>query len=145
MYISQIAQLTGLTPRAIRHYEDLGLVSLAREGSKDRWFDLEARKRLLFIARLRRAGLSLADIGYVIDAGRDGRIAQRASLTTMLLLRRRELGALCGFIDEALSNIDALFDGSQCRSVEDRGPGHPRARTRKSRRAPTSACQVAQD
>ncbi|MDP1737953.1 MAG: MerR family transcriptional regulator [Caulobacter sp.] len=130
MYISQIAQLTGLTPRAIRHYEDLGLVSLIREGSKDRWFDLEARTRLLFIARLRRAGLSLAEIGHVIEIGRHDHIAQRVSLTTMLLLRRRELGALCGFVDEALSDIEALFNGAQCRSGEDRGPRQLRGRSR---------------
>ena len=145
MFISQIAELTGLTPRAIRHYEHLGLVSLTREGSKDRWFDLEARTRLLVIARLRRAGLSLTDIGRVIDLGRHDRIAQRSSLTVMLLLRRRELGALCTLVDETLADIDGLFDGNPRQPVEEPTPGHSPARSRKRRHASGSACGAARE
>lgn len=144
MFISQIAELTGLTPRAIRHYEHLGLVSLTREGSKDRWFDLDARKRLLLIARLRRAGLSLTDIGRIIDLGRHDRVSQRSSLTVMLLLRRRELGALCALVDEMLSDIDGLFDGSQHQSLEDQAPGYPPPRSRR-RRASGNAFGTAQE
>lgn len=69
--IGQLCSLFNLTPRAIRFYEERGLVTVARDGRNRRIFDHHARQRLQFIADLRRARLSLHEIRDVLD-GTDG-------------------------------------------------------------------------
>lgn len=69
--IGQLCCLFNLTPRAIRFYEERGLVTAARDGRNRRIFDHQARQRLQFIADLRRARLSLHEIRDVLD-GTDG-------------------------------------------------------------------------
>jgi DNA-binding transcriptional MerR regulator len=65
--IGQLCSLFSLTPRAIRFYEERGLVTVARDGRNRRIFDHQARQRLQFIADLRRARLSLHEIRDVLD------------------------------------------------------------------------------
>jgi DNA-binding transcriptional MerR regulator len=69
--IGQLSSLFSLTPRAIRFYEERGLVTATRDGRNRRIFDHHARRRLQFIADLRRARLSLHEIRDVLD-GADG-------------------------------------------------------------------------
>jgi DNA-binding transcriptional MerR regulator len=65
--IGQLCSLFNLTPRAIRFYEERGLVSPTRDGRNRRIFDHHAGRRLQLIADLRRAGLSLHEIRDVLD------------------------------------------------------------------------------
>jgi len=65
--IGQLCSLFNLTPRAIRFYEERGLVTATRDRQNRRIFDLHARQRLHVIADLRRAGLSLNDIRDALD------------------------------------------------------------------------------
>ena len=57
--ISELAKEFDLTPRAIRYWEDQGLVSPARAGV-NRVYDKRDRTRLLLALRGKRLGLSLA-------------------------------------------------------------------------------------
>ena len=54
------------TPRALRFYEDKGLLSPAREGL-NRVYNYKDRARLVLILRGKRVGLSLAEIGEILD------------------------------------------------------------------------------
>lgn len=54
------------TPRALRFYEDKGLLSPAREGL-NRVYNYKDRARLQLILRGKRVGLSLAEIGEILD------------------------------------------------------------------------------
>ena len=54
------------TPRALRFYEDKGLLHPAREGL-NRVYSYKDRARLQLILRGKRAGLSLAEIGEILD------------------------------------------------------------------------------
>jgi len=65
--IGQLCSLFNLTPRAIRFYEERGLVTVTRDGRNRRIFDHQARQRLQVIADLRRARLSLHDIRDVLN------------------------------------------------------------------------------
>ena len=56
--MAEVSQQFGLTARAIRHYESLGLISTVRDRQNYRRFDSRARTRLQLIADFRRAGLS---------------------------------------------------------------------------------------
>jgi DNA-binding transcriptional MerR regulator len=66
--IQEVAADTGLTPRAIRYYEELGLLApAARSEGAYRLYDAEDLERLHFIRGLRDdAGFSLAEIGMLL-------------------------------------------------------------------------------
>ena len=54
------------TPRALRFYEDKGLLSPARDGM-NRVYSYKDRARLQLILRGKRVGLALAEIGEILD------------------------------------------------------------------------------
>ena len=73
--IQEVAAETGLTPRSIRYYEEVGLLEpAARSDGAYRLFDASDLERLRFIKELRDdAGFSLAQIGQLLedDAARE--------------------------------------------------------------------------
>jgi len=76
--ITDLCEEFGVTPRALRFYEDEGLLSPRRAGLS-RIYGWRDRARLAWILRGKRVGFSLSDIREMIDlydAG-DGRAAQR--------------------------------------------------------------------
>lgn len=54
------------TPRALRFYEDKGLLNPARDGM-NRVYSYKDRGRLQLILRGKRVGLSLSEIGEILD------------------------------------------------------------------------------
>ncbi len=76
--ITDLCEEFGVTARALRFYEDEGLIAPARQGLA-RIYSWRDRARLAWILRGKRVGFSLADIREMIDlydVG-DGREAQR--------------------------------------------------------------------
>jgi DNA-binding transcriptional MerR regulator len=69
--IRDVCNLFSLTPRAIRFYEERGLISPTRDRKNRRVFDSAARRRLKLIAELRRAGLPLWEIAALLDEALD--------------------------------------------------------------------------
>lgn len=67
--ITEVATEVGLTPRAIRYYEELGLLKPAARSEGDyRLYDEDDVERLRFIRGLRDdAGFSLAEIGHLLE------------------------------------------------------------------------------
>ena len=67
--IQEVAAETGLTPRSIRYYEEVGLLEpAARSDGAYRLFDASDLERLRFIKELRDdAGFSLAQIGQLLE------------------------------------------------------------------------------
>ncbi len=67
--IQEVAAETGLTPRAIRYYEEIGLLApAARSGGDYRLYDPADLDRLRFIRGLRDdAGFSLSEIGQLLE------------------------------------------------------------------------------
>ena len=70
--MSGAMRLFGMTARALRFYEEKGLVEARRDRLNARYYDAAARRRLEWIARLRKAGVSLPDIEEVLEAEDDG-------------------------------------------------------------------------
>jgi DNA-binding transcriptional MerR regulator len=66
--IKQAADLVGLTPRALRHYESIGLFEpLYRTSTGYRKYDAQNVLTLLRIKRLSGLGLSLAEVSTVLN------------------------------------------------------------------------------
>ena len=61
--IGDLARRTGLTPSAIRFYEDKGLLQSHRTGGNQRRFLRSDIRRLSFILIVQKLGLSLEEIG----------------------------------------------------------------------------------
>jgi DNA-binding transcriptional MerR regulator len=64
--ITDLAQEFDVTTRAIRFYEDQGLLSPKRRG-QTRIYDQRDRTRLKLILRGKRLGFSLAEVGGIIN------------------------------------------------------------------------------
>ncbi len=66
--ITELSREFDITPRAIRFYEDQGLLAPAREGSgKSRVYSTRDRTRLKLTLRGKRLGLALSEIRELID------------------------------------------------------------------------------
>src|SRR5580693_3730739 len=79
--IRQLCVEFKVTPRALRFYEDKGLLAPAREGL-NRVYNHRDRARLTLILRGKRVGLSLAEIREILELyklGDDG-AAQQAKM-----------------------------------------------------------------
>jgi DNA-binding transcriptional MerR regulator len=99
--ISELAQEFDVTPRAIRFYEDQGLLAPRRDGQR-RIYTPRDRTRLKLTLRGKRLGLTLSEIRELIDMyepGRDQRPQLRRFLDVLeshkatLLQQRTDLEA----------------------------------------------------
>jgi DNA-binding transcriptional MerR regulator len=64
--ITELAQEFDITPRAIRFYEDVGLLTPGREG-RNRVYTQRDRTRLKLTLRGKRLGLTLQEIKQLVD------------------------------------------------------------------------------
>jgi DNA-binding transcriptional MerR regulator len=112
--ISQLASEFALTTRAIRFYEDEGLVAPRRNGQA-RIYGERERTRIKLILRGKRLGLSLSEIRELLDlyeATKSER-PQLMKFLQVLALRRAMLKQQQEDIAIVLSEIDSLE--RQCR------------------------------
>ena len=117
--IAELAREFELTPRAIRHYEDQGLIAPARAGVQ-RVYTKRDRTRLKLTLRGKRLGLSLAEIRELIDMYDTApESSQLARLLEVLARQRAKLEQQREDIEAALGELNA-FEG-QCRSLLDGG------------------------
>src|ERR1700740_3269448 len=77
--IRQLCQEFKCTPRALRFYEDKGLLTPAREGM-NRVYSYKDRARLVLILRGKRVGLSLSEILELYDEDDDASAQNAHSL-----------------------------------------------------------------
>src|SRR4029453_3011632 len=64
--IGELCEAFGVTPRALRFYEDEQLIAPQRRGTARLYSDRD-RARLAWILRGKRVGFSLAEIGELLD------------------------------------------------------------------------------
>jgi len=90
--VTELAQELGSTPRAMRYYEDRGLITPQRVGNT-RVYSHCDRARMILILRGKRLGFSLRDIQdlldlYVVDTSQ---VEQMQLLVTKVRARIRQL------------------------------------------------------
>ena len=105
--ISQMAQEFDITPRAIRHYEQIGLISPTRIG-QNRIYNSADRTRLKLIVRGKRLGLSLEQSREIINMYEPGanNHAQLEKLIDAIRLQRQRLQAQLEELNSMLSDLD---------------------------------------
>ncbi|MEW6281288.1 MAG: MerR family transcriptional regulator, partial [Candidatus Eremiobacterota bacterium] len=104
MSIGELARRAGASPRALRHYEAVGLLAPARRPSGYREYDETDLARVREIRSLRDLGLSLRQVGEVLQA----RGARPQRLLELQLTRvERELSRLTALRDRLLRLCDS--------------------------------------
>lgn len=111
--ISELAKEFDLTPRAIRYWEDQGLVSPRRAGQQ-RIYDKRDRTRLLLALRGKRLGLSLAEIRELIDMyeqTNNGALPEQSAREAAQLRRLLDvLATRRAALEQQRADIDAVLD-----------------------------------
>jgi DNA-binding transcriptional MerR regulator len=90
--ITDLAHELGVTPRALRFYEDKGLLTPQRVG-RSRIYLPRDRARLIIILRGKRLGFSLKEISEYLDLY-DADKTQRTQIDKLLTLVRERIGLL---------------------------------------------------
>ena len=112
--IAQVADEFGITHRTVRHYEDLGLISPERHGTK-RLYRRRDRTRLQLILRGKRLGFPLEQIRTIIDLydAPRGKTSQLEYCLAQIDDRRADLEQRRRDIDDALHELDTF--AARCR------------------------------
>ncbi|MBB4631165.1 MerR family transcriptional regulator [Sphingosinicella soli] len=123
--ITDLAAEFGVTPRAIRFYEDQGLIVPARQG-QSRVYSRRDRARLAWILRGKNVGFSLAEIREILDLYDvdDGRVRQRERTLelcrrqiALLTNQRNDIDATIAELEEFVGVVQGLLP-SNARSGE---------------------------
>ncbi|MBK9346186.1 MAG: MerR family DNA-binding transcriptional regulator [Burkholderiales bacterium] len=105
--IGDLAREFDLTTRAIRFYEDLGLLQPQRSGpgGRSRIYSLRDRTRLKLTLRAKRLGLSLTEAKDIIDTYDSPRDtgAQLSKFLDVLALHRKQ-------VEEQMADLQANLD-----------------------------------
>jgi DNA-binding transcriptional MerR regulator len=113
--VGSAMRIYGLTARALRFYEERGLIEARRDRQNNRVYDSDALWRLDWIAQLRRAGVSLEEIRGVLRAEDDEGRGEEYALSAVAR-RRDSLEAQLGQTKDALESLQATL-GSDRRRV----------------------------
>jgi len=123
--IGDVAAATGLTPRTIRYYEEVGLVKPAAHVSgANRRYDDEDLERLKLIKRLREVvGLTLGEIHAFVETEDERRVLKAEYQTTTDPIRRAEvlrrsepvLQRRVSLLEGKLSSVQSLLDEERAR------------------------------
>ena len=104
--IGRFAQLVGLTAKALRHYDELGLLRPAQvdDFTGYRWYSLEQTRDAVAIRRLRAFELPLDEIAEVLHG-------DEALLRERLAVQRARLEGRAVVTDRMIDELDRLLRG----------------------------------
>jgi DNA-binding transcriptional MerR regulator len=104
--VTELAKELGMTARAVRFYEDKGLITPQRAGTT-RVYSARDRARMILILRGKRLGFALSEIKEYLDLY-DADVTQHAQLRGLLAAVAKRRAQLLGqrqAIDEALAEL----------------------------------------
>jgi len=124
--IAEVARMSKVTSRTLRHYDDIGLLSPAYVGSNGyRYYRQEQLLRLQRLLLLRELGLGLGVIAEVLD-GQCDQVAALRRHKKWLYAERDRLGQLAGTVSRTIRQLQGgeqmtapeLFEGFADRQAQ---------------------------
>jgi len=115
--IGDLARRTGLTPSAIRFYEDKGLLQSHRTGGNQRRFLRSDIRRLSFILIVQKLGLSLEEIGKHLRSLPQGRTPSSFDWWKISEAIRESLDRRIAQLQSLRDNLDGCI-GCGCLSLK---------------------------
>jgi DNA-binding transcriptional MerR regulator len=104
--ITQVARMSGVTARTLRHYDDIGLLPPAYVGHNGyRYYEQQQLLRLQQILVLRELGVPLSEIGAAIDSEPDTVAALRRH-HGRLLAERDHLDRLAATVARTIAELE---------------------------------------
>ncbi|MFE5483391.1 MerR family transcriptional regulator [Streptomyces sp. NPDC056527] len=150
--IAEVARMSGVTARTLRHYDETGLLPPARIGANGhRYYEEPQLLRLQQILVLRALGVGLPEIGRILSEQVDAVDALRGH-HRRLLAERDRLGALAGTVSRTIAELEQsrkddnpmtinrpenLFEGVTPSHYEDNMRDYPELAQEVGRRAAT--------
>ncbi|KAA0591954.1 DNA-binding transcriptional MerR regulator [Azospirillum lipoferum] len=129
--VTELAAEFGLTPQALRYYEEKGLLAPQRAGGR-RVFTYRDRARLMLILKFRRVGFSLEQIAEYLAHYRSGRPSAGQYHDGLRKIRARliELERMQSEIAEVILELKAMEADAErrlaaCKPDEDLKPNGP--------------------
>ena len=122
--ITELADQLGVTARAIRFYEDKGLISPARAGAT-RVYTRRELARMQLILRGKRLGFSLRDIKQFLDLYDHDptHVEQRRQLLARVRHRIEELEKTRTAVTETLAELGEIEQQTQSALADKTSPG----------------------
>jgi DNA-binding transcriptional MerR regulator len=104
--ITELAQEFDITPRAIRFYEDQGLINPTRGGpsGRNRVYSARERTHLKLTLRGKRLGLSLSDIRHLVDMYDSPKDTEAQLVTFLDVLSKHRLS-----LEQQKEDIEAML------------------------------------
>jgi DNA-binding transcriptional MerR regulator len=113
MRIGDLTRRAGVTARTVRYYEGLGLIPPGkREGAGQHRYGDDTVARLRKIEQLKALGLSLEEVGAVIDLYFTDASGRRAKQQVLAMLRRHldDVDQRIGVMAQARADLLAHID-----------------------------------
>lgn len=126
--ITDLAVAFNITPRAIRFYEDQGLLNPERRG-QNRIYHRRDFVRLAWILRGKRVGFSLAEIGEMLDLYDldDGRTRQRQVTLEKCRARLEALKEQRADIDTMIEELEQFCATLESLVIPETGPARDKS------------------
>ena len=104
--IAEVARMSGLTSRTLRHYDEIGLLRPARAAANGyRHYERPQLLRLQQILVLRELGVGLPEIGRILDEQTD-RVEALRGHHKRLLAERDRLGTLAATVARTIRELE---------------------------------------
>jgi bifunctional DNase/RNase/DNA-binding transcriptional MerR regulator len=113
--VGELARATGLTVRALHHYDEIGLLVPGRAESGHRLYSRTDVERLYRVLELRGVGIALEEIGSILD---DSGVSLMDTVRRHLAAVERDIEHRHRLLDRLRNMLDAL-ERSSAPTVED--------------------------
>lgn len=127
--ISTASRITGVSPKTLRYYEEIGLVSPAHAENGYRVYDADCLERVRFVLRAKGLGFTLNEIAAVL-ALRDSEISPCDHVAAVIHVRLAEIEDRMKDLAALKTDLETVRDshartagnecgGSVCHLIED--------------------------
>ena len=115
--VGQVSSRSGMSPAALRYYEDIGMITSTRASNNHRRYERHVLRRLAVIAAGRRVGLSLAQIRSAFAALPADRAPSRAEWARLSGSWRTHMDAEIRELEILRDELDGCI-GCGCLSLD---------------------------